>query len=281
MAGFLTLTKPHQAPVVLTLTINNSKPIELSEFVGMFTSLATEYQRTTRASDDFENEAVIYVQNVRAGSIIADLVPVLESTAPLIASYADEILHAAEFVDKWADRIKKLASGVIPDGFGKSDLKVFTDATQAIAHDPNASATLEAATFEDGKRELRAAFKFSTADAQSIARTIDAEYKRLESKDDDDHANRVLMIFTRSDINDAPTDRRSGERVVISEISDRSLPLIYASELSEQRIKHEIRDADDNIFKKGFVVDAKVLRRGERPLAYKVTEVHSVIDLPD
>jgi len=64
-------------------------------------------------------------------------------------------------------------------------------------------------------------------------------------------------------------------------LSDRELPLIYASELSEQRIKHEVREADDNIFKKGFVVDVLVLTKGERSVAYKVTHVHNVIDLPD
>ena len=51
--------------------------------------------------------------------------------------------------------------------------------------------------------------------------------------------------------------------------------------MSEQRIKHVIREADENIFKKGFVVDVLVLHKGTRPIAYKLTDVHDVIDLPD
>jgi hypothetical protein len=52
--------------------------------------------------------------------------------------------------------------------------------------------------------------------------------------------------------------KRTGERVAIEEISPRDLPLIYASDLAEQRIKHEVREADDNVYKKGFIVDVNV-----------------------
>ncbi|WP_435259729.1 hypothetical protein ACSBLW_08230 [Thioclava sp. FR2] len=267
-------------PVVLTLVLNNSEPIELSAFVGAFTSLATEYRKSVRGNDDLENEATIYVKEVRSGSIIADLIPVVAPALPIIASHTEQVGHAIDFVLKWADRITKLRDGVIPSGFTRSDLKTFTDATVAIANDRNASARLEAATFEDGRRQVRAAFIFTTPEAQSVAKTIDAEYRRLEAQADR-AVERTLMIFTRSDVNDAPTDKRSGERVLISEVTDKELPLIYASGLSEQRIKHVIREADENIFKKGFVVDVLVLHRGSRPIAYKLTDVHDVIDIDD
>jgi len=73
----------------------------------------------------------------------------------------------------------------------------------------------------------------------------------------------------------------SGERIVIEDISDKPLALIYASEMAEDRIKHEIREADENVFKKGFVVDVNVRSIGGRPVAYAVTNVHQVIDLPN
>jgi len=56
---------------------------------------------------------------------------------------------------------------------------------------------------------------------------------------------------------------------------------MYGSEVAEGRIKHEIREADDNVFKKGFVVDVMVKLRSGKPVAYSVTNVHDVIDLPD
>jgi hypothetical protein len=51
--------------------------------------------------------------------------------------------------------------------------------------------------------------------------------------------------------------------------------------MAEQRIKHEIREADENLFKKGFIVDVNVQTKGGRPVGYRVTNLHQVIDLPE
>lgn len=61
---------------------------------------------------------------------------------------------------------------------------------------------------------------------------------------------RVLMVFTRSDVSTVAVGKSTGERVKIEDLSDRPLPLIYASELAEEQIKHEITDASDNVFKR-------------------------------
>lgn len=269
-----------QPPAVITLTINNTEPIELNAFVRAFTSIAKEYQDAVDQSSDFEGEAKIYVKEVRAGSIVADLLPVVASTLPIIATNVEQIFLAVEFVEKWKDRITKLASGIVPEKFSRSDLKTFAGAVEAIARDPNASSTLEVATFEDGKRKIKSAFKFSSKEAIAAEKTIEGEFRRLETERDDTHY-RVLMIFTRSDIGDAPKDKRSGERVIIPQIGEKDLPIMYASDLAEQRVKHEIRDADDNIFKKGFSVDVSVLYRNSRPVVYRILNVHEVVDLPD
>lgn len=59
------------------------------------------------------------------------------------------------------------------------------------------------------------------------------------------------------------------------------MPLVYGSELAEERIKHEIREADENVYKKGFIVDVNVKSTGGRPVAYAITNIHQIIDLPD
>lgn len=266
--------------VVLTLKIDNSQPIELSSFVGAFTSLARQYRAQIRSNPDYEDDAEIFVKEVRKGSIIADLLPVIASTAPIVAQHADQVWQAVEFVEKWGERISGLIAGDVPESTQKSDLDTFSNAVAAIARDPDASSTLEAATFEDGKREVRAAFKFTTRDAVAAENTLKTAYSRLEAERTD-QSDRVLMIFTQSNIKDAPNGKRSGERVVIEEISKRDLAIMYASDLAKERIKHEVREEDDNIFKKGFVVDVLVVSRNEKPVAYKILEVHDVIDLPD
>lgn len=89
------------------------------------------------------------------------------------------------------------------------------------------------------------------------------------------------MYFTRSDVGNAPKDKRSGEKVKIPEVSDKALPIIYASSLAEERIKHEIREANHNIYKKGFSVDMSILYRGSKPIVYRILAVYEIIDLPD
>lgn len=111
------------SPIILTLKIDNSTPIPLSSFVKAFTSLAAEYENSLRDSVDFQNDnAEIFIKEVRSGSIIADLIPFAAATLPLVVSEADKIVVAVEFVRKWETRLKSLARGVIPDGASRSDL---------------------------------------------------------------------------------------------------------------------------------------------------------------
>lgn len=151
---------------------------------------------------------------------------------------------------------------------------------KAISRDPNASSTLQAAVFEDGERKITAAFKFDSKDAEKALLTIDSIKSDLDKIESADYS-RVLMVFTRSDVHNVKIGSSSGERVVIEEISEKPLVLMYASNLAEERIKHEIREADDNVFKKGFEVDVNVKLTRGKPVAYSVTHVHQVFDLPD
>lgn len=265
-------------PVHLTLRISTKDPIELGDFVGAFASLGAEFERFIRETrPDLKAEAQIYVKEVRQGSIEAELLPYFLLASPFISSM-DSVLIVEQFLSRWGSRLSALIRGDGKQVSSKAELADFTGAVQAIANDPNGSSTLEAAVYEDGRREIKAAFKFTTKEAQEARRTIDARRKEIEAKSNTDYQRR-LMVFTRSDIHNAKIGKRSGELVQIESISPDSLPLMYGSGLSEERIKHEIRDADENIYKKGFNVDVNVEMRAEKPVAYSVTHVHEVIDL--
>ncbi|TJV70881.1 MAG: hypothetical protein E5X76_18225 [Mesorhizobium sp.] len=267
-----------EQPAHLILTLDTKSPIELGDFVRSFTSIAVEYERYVReVAPDQTAEAQMFVGQVTAGSIIAELIPAL-------APFAGEIENAlllAEFVKKYRERFAALL-GFSPSKAPatKSELQTFHDAVQAIANDPAGSAKLEAAVFKDGKKDIVAAFKFDTGEAKKVRDEVGKRISQIEQPGSSEH-QRVLMVFTRSDVNNADLGKKSGERVRIEELSSKPLALMYGSELAEERIKHEIREADENVFKKGFVVDVLVKLRGGDPVAYSVTNVHDVIDLPD
>ena len=197
-----------------------------------------------------------------------------------IIAVMDQVLIVENFVRLWGGRIESLASGALGDWRPtKGELKTFTDAVEAVANDSDGKSTLEAATFEDEKRKVRVAFTFSTKEAKACQETIDLLYRKEESPDED-HFERVLMVFTRTDVGEATVGIRSGERVVISKISEKTRPIMYSSKLAEERIKYEIREPDENVYKKGFVVDVDVTMAGQATV-YAVRELHSIIDLPE
>lgn len=266
-------------PAHIILKLDTKNPIELGDFVGAFTSLANEFDRFIKAEHpDLASDAQIYVREVNAGCIEADLIPWLAVAAPLIAEM-DKVLIVEDFIRRWGSRFLSFANGNREaQPASRPELKDWANAVAAIAKDPNASSTISAATYEDGKRQVRAAFKFSTGEAAQAQAMIEDRRGELDRKQGGKY-QRVLMCFTRSDINDASIGRPSGERVTIEEISPGSLPLMYASEIAEERIKHEIRET--KIYKKGFVVDVTVQTRAGRPVAYAVTNIHQVIDLDE
>lgn len=268
-------------PPHLTLTIETTQPIELGDFVGAFTSIASEYERFVRAANpDWRGSAQIYVKEVRAGSIIADLIPAIILTSLPLIEQAGSLMLIEDFVRRWGTRLRALIVGTLDEQpKSRAELRDFSDAVQAIANDPNGSATLEAAMFEDGRRKIKAAFKFNTQEARSARAETDKRLIGLEQKTTAER-ERVLMVFARADISDVQVGRASGELVKIEEIHEKPRALIYASAMAEERIKHETR-SPESIFKKGFVVDVNIRLNDGRPVAYSVTNVHQVIDLPD
>jgi hypothetical protein len=218
--------------------------------------------------------AAVKTESVEEGSIIAHLIPhflmtpggILGSaavTAGVVIVGMDKALILEDFVTRYGNRLKRyFGKGGRDLEATKGDLKDFHNTVAAIASDSNAVHKLEAAYFEDGEKKVKAAFKFTTPEARIAEHEIENHKREIEQSTSADH-ERVLMTFVRPDIRGAEAGKRSGELVVAEKISDKPMPLIYASALAEQRIKYEIRD-DESVFKKGFVVDVNVeLRRGK------------------
>ena len=261
----------------ITISLDLVDPIELEDFVGFFGAVSIEtindYLKSFAEYPDVAPEAKFFVKEVRKGSIIADLFPGGISD---IIGMMDNVLITIAFADLVGKAVLGYAKGVRNPDATRAELKDLYSTVEALAKDKDGKATVETVTYERGIWNRKVAFGFTSNEARSAAKNIENHKNDLEKMEAADH-HRVLMYFKRSDIVDV--GKRSGERVVIEDISDRNLPLIYASKLSEERIKHEIRDTEDNIYHKGFVVDVNVQTKGGKPIAYAITHVHQVIDL--
>ena len=270
-----------EPPTHIILTLDTERPIEVDDFVSAFTSLSSQYQRFVRTNfHEISPDVDIFVREITSGSIVADLIAWAQSA---LAPVGDELQKAITegFVRYLSGRLSTYFKiGGRDHQATKSDLADLMGAVQAIAKDTNGSSKIEAVVFKADKKETLAAIKFDTTEARVATKELTQHVLEIEHKTATDY-KRVLMTFVQSNVKDAELGKRTGERVKIESISDRDLPIIYASDLAEQRIKHEIREADDNVSKKGFVVDVNVELRGGKPVAYRVTDCHQVIDLTD
>jgi len=263
----------------IRLRLNVDQPIELSEFLGAFTAVAAEYDRFIRMEHpDTKPTAEMFVKEVRAGSIVADLVPWIIGGGIITALSAANTI--SEFVERYGGSLKKYTQpGGRVEGATKTQLSDFGEQVAAIASHPNSTLEMAAIRIENGEEKIMAAFRFATPEARDIQQRVEEHKREIDHTSRADH-ERVLMTFVRSDIRGAAVGKRSGELVEIETISDKPRPLIYASAVAEEQIKHEITD-QDSVYKKGFVVDVNVEMRGGKPVAYAVTNLHQVIDLPD
>ncbi|HEV2865381.1 MAG TPA: hypothetical protein VGX37_02620 [Allosphingosinicella sp.] len=271
----------HDPHIIMRLKTRD--PIEIGDFVSAFTALGNEYERFIRAyRPDLAPEAQIYVREVREGSIEAELIPWAVAGVTVMINNMDKILILEEFVRLYGGRLMAFfkPGGRLPDA-SKSELVDFMGQVLAVANDRDGSAEIEAVQYEDQQRQVRAAVKFRTPEARTARAQIVEQRKELQNRGDIDH-ERVLMRFVRPSIEDAKLGQRTGERAIIDKVHAKALPVVYASELAEQRIRHEMLKGHENVFRKLFDVDVNVeLRADGRPLAYRIVAVHTITDMPD
>ena len=228
-----------------------------------------------QAYPDLDSEARIFVKEIRPGSIIADLIPGIAS----LIGHMDQVLIIEQFVRVYGERLGKyFRIGGRAENATKSELEGFMGQIAAVANNKNGKGQIRSVAYEDGKRQVRARIDFNTDIAERATREIESHKKELDAVSSADH-ERVLMVFKRSDIGSAGIGVRSGERVIIEDISDKDLALIYGSNLAEERIKDQMRNTDENIYHKGFVVNVNVTTRNGKSIAYAVTNVHQIIDI--
>lgn len=230
---------------------------------------------------NLNSEAEIYVKQIRQGSIVADLIPVIVPGLGAALAAMDSAIIVEDFIKRYGTRLSAyFEKGGRDDTANNSDLKDLLGSVATIANDPNGSAELSCVEWEDDHRGVRATITFNTREAKRATEEIDSHKKEREIRGDADY-HRVLMTFHQSNIKEQTMGRRTGEWVKIENIQEKPLPLIYASSLAEQKIKYEIREGIENIYKRGFIVDVNVEIKGGKHVGYRVTHLHQIIDLPD
>lgn len=268
------------AGAYLELSLELADPIEVRELGDMLGSLANQYDDFVRAvAPEAENTARFYIKSIREGSIIIDFV----ATA---IGVMDQALITRDFSKTVTSRFNRLRG---PDGadnakaMTKRELGQVADMLRPVAEDRDGKMVLayrEVTEKPDGeRREVQVAVQTGEA-ARDLGTVMRAT---LAVKPDVRHERHehVVMQFWQTNVGDPKTGKRSGHKVVIAAVTDAAKPVVYQSDLAEDRIKHEIAEAEDNIYRKGFLVTVIAEWHGEKLIVYRLAEVHGVFDLDE
>jgi hypothetical protein len=262
--------------ISIDFTLDLEQPVEIRDFVSAFSGLGAQFERFIKVNHpDLDGEVKVYVKEVRKGSIEAQLIPLAYNT---IISALDHALIATEFVKTVSARFDhfRAKGGRLPAA-SKTELTHIVDTIAAVANDTGGSARIASVRYRKSGKITDFAMEFDTSAARRAVEEIEAQYREISAVADFDFENKLLTFF-QSNRKDAD---RTGEKGVIEDISTQPLAVVYASDLARERIKSEMLSGDRNVYKLGFFVDVNVQTRAGRPVAYRITSVRDVIELPD
>lgn len=264
-----------ESEAYLSIRLDLGEPVEISDFAALFAGMGGQFEEYLK--DEYPEAAGsvrMYVREVRNGSVIADLF----ANIPDLIEYMDSALIVMGFASLFSKRVRSWIAGTPVAGAKKPVLRDAADTLRVVANANKGKATLTSYRHHNGIWQETIEAEFTPNDARAASRTIQKQKEDLDAITNADYS-RVLMTFKRSDIGKVSVGIRSGERVIIQDISDDDMPLIYASDLTEAQVKDLMINTDENIYHKGFVVDVNVQRRNGRPIAYSITNIHQIIDI--
>lgn len=267
------------------IKLDTDEPMALSEFVGSFVGIGSQFEKfISREHPALKADSEFFVKEVRSGCVEADLIAWTVSTFSSLPGMGPiDLIDKGQILAKFVSDFGRglgfyFKKGGRNPAATKSDLADYHRTVAAIARDPKASANIEAAVFESDGRHVRSAFKFRSSDARMAEEQIAAHRRELEAKLDSDH-DRVLLRFVRPSIETSKPGKKGGERGIIESISKRAMTVLYASEMAEQRMRHEKMQLEGNVFRALFDVSVNVeMGATGRPTAYRITQVHTVIE---
>lgn len=258
----------------LELRLCTSDLVEVRELGDLLGSLADQYDDYVKSHyNDQEHEGRFYVQEIKHGSIIVQFVA---ATIGMM----DQALILKQFFDLTKDRF-----GLYLNGVGEAQpekRKQIADMVRSVAEAEAGSISLAYREKDaDGSEAVMVIEKGQANDVLSTAMHNKLEALQLPAEPQFESKKRVLMVFFQTNRKTQTSGKKSGERVIIEAIDKKPKALIYESDGIESKIKHETLEEDDNIYLKGFIVDVSVESVSGRIVAYRLLDVHEIIEIDE
>ncbi len=250
----------------IVVEIKNRNPVELIDLTQSLISFAKEYQGFADFTfdGDYRTETKLYVKHIRTGSIITELVPYAASLLPILSDTNTVI----GFVKHLKVAVEKLLAPKEPGTkteLTRTTLTNVSSIVDPIAKDNGSQINVTGETVNYAPIYLTV----NSFDANIVQNQAARELALLRAPLVGLHENVVMYWYqARND-----TTSMAGDRAIIESISSKPVKVVFANE----RIKAAMLRLDENIFKHAFLVDVHIETVENRPILYKVVNLHEEI----
>lgn len=251
----------------LIVELKNRQRVELADYArGMF-AIHNEYRRYVcrHHPEVAEDDIRLYVDEIRPGSIITELIA--------YAPYVLPLLEQAGTVQKYAEHLAGLFKWLLgsapepKEEVSRQTLQGVHDMLEPVAKDPGSSVNLVIKSNHGTINVITA----SQVEANAIQNRARRELER-RTEPVHDHFEQVLMYWDRA--SNTQSNSKT-DRARIDAIQDKPVAVAFAN----ADLKNQLLFEPERPFAKAFLVDVEVQTVRGEPRLYKVTRLHDVIDL--
>lgn len=250
----------------LIIEIKNNKPVELLDLSDSFQSLGRQYVRYLgKHNVKVSDEAKLYVNHIRTGSIIAEL----QDLVPFAVLFAD----AENFnnVIEFAKNIKAVydyytGKGDIPrEELSEPDLKNYSNILKPIVRDNGAQMNFTG-SFNNSAVVI---LNLNTLEANAAQNAINRELESKKESISGFHDKVVFYWHTLRNNQNSSTV----EKGIIEAITNDAIKVVM-----EDATKNEMAFMQGrNPMLIGFIVDVQVQTIQGRPVLYKILRIHDTV----
>lgn len=244
--------------------LKNEKPVNLIEFTEALKAIQSEYVSFSKSNGIEVADAKLYIQKIKEGSIICDLVeyfssgllPFAEGASTLFEFYG----HLKNVYDYLTQRKEEQ-----PNNLSVSTLNNAQKIIQPVVGDNRA--TIDMIIIDGNTNTIYNNCSFQTNSNEANAAQNRAFRKMEELKEiapENEISERVLLRITQLN-----SEQNRADRGVIEKISERPMKILLNEEDKEL-----FTSSDHNPFRFLYLVDAKKHISQNKIVAYEVLKVH-------
>lgn len=257
------------AETKLIIEIKNERPIELIDLTESLLSVGDEYKRFIAANPEFADSPglKLYVKEIRAGSIVTELM----ALAPLALPFVHESKNLIEFA-KYLKTTYEYFAGKSTEGptpIEKASYNNFTKIIETTAKDNGSQIVFNA--FEGGQVVVN--LNMSSTEANAAQNTIRRELEAIREPETRVHNQVVLYWYqARGDIKS-----NAGDKGIIESISSTPVKVVFDNEKTKALM---LLESGENPFRSAYIVDVFVETVSGKPALYKVLTFHDRLEKP-